>query len=430
MSDSQKIFASLSGAVIVHVLLLMLVFVMLSTRKSDASLANQGQPEPRQQEVTILLSELMEQVKVEPPEPEPETVPPRRRRSFFDTSTNRREAEAPENARFISDRNTTAATEILPDPNLPQQYGPTTDGDAPIDRLRLQDREYVDGRLNAAPGAQSRPAENGSADGGGIRQTAARDGVENGTGEAKDFSDGADRPPENPVAEEMVRPEESPVTGEKDEVMKKKSFADPNSSIAGSPDIPLGDEDQFAATDTREKTDEVGRAADEKEKMEQMAGIPGGRGEAAEGTAKEDKDGFGERPGDAGLFAGDGFQAFERKNSTNGKLTNMGENAVDAEESAQGKYEASVRQAIAKKWHALRVQNGDFVTYSFLKLRCRVDRNGKVHDLEVIENEANSVVTSFSLKAILEADIPRMPADVAEEYGPFGLELNYDVFIY
>ena len=428
MSDPQKIFASLSGAVIAHVLLLMLVFVMLATRKSAASLADQGAPEPRQQEVTIMLSDLMDQVKVEPPEPEPVVAPPKVRRSFFDTSTNQREVDAPENARFYSDRNTSAATEILPDPNLPQTEGPTTDGDAPIPHLRLQDLDYVDGRLDASPAKQSNPGETGVADGGGIRQTSARDGVEDGAGSAAEAVAGEDTPPENLIAEARTRPERSPLTGEDEKAIRRRSFTDPNSKIAGSPELPEGDADQFSATDSREET-EVGRTADVEEKKEEMSGVAGGEGNAETGDAKRDSEGVGRRPGDVGLFA-DGFQTFARKNATNGTLSNIGENAVDAEESKAGKYEAAVRQAIAKKWHALRAENGDFVTYSFLKLRCRVDRNGKVHDLEVVENEANSVVTSFSLEAIMKADLPKMPADVADEYGPTGLELNYDIFIY
>jgi hypothetical protein len=70
------------------------------------------------------------------------------------------------------------------------------------------------------------------------------------------------------------------------------------------------------------------------------------------------------------------------------------------------------------------------VTYGFLKLRCRVDRHGNVHDLEVVENKANAILTDFSLRAILDADVPAMPEELAREYGPKGLELNYDIIIY
>jgi hypothetical protein len=210
--------------------------------------------------------------------------------------------------------------------------------------------------------------------------------------------------------------------------MRRRSFTDPVSVIAGSPQMRDGDADQFAATDSDEEA-EVGRSTDTDQEKERMSGVVVGEGTAETGDAIKKSEGVGKRPGDVGLFA-DGFQTFTRKNATNGKLSNLGENAVDAQESAAGKYEASVRQAIARKWHSLRAKNGDFVTYSFLKLRCRVDRNGKVHELEVVENKANSVVTSFSLEAIMKADLPKMPADVAVEYGPSGLELNYDIFIY
>jgi hypothetical protein len=433
MSEQQKVFASLSGAVIAHILLLILVALLMATSSSPSAFSA-GQPQkPEPREVTILVSDLMEKIKVEPPEPEPEPeLPPEsKRRNFFPTDTNQPEPDAPENATFYSDRNTSAATELLPDPNLPQQVGPTTARDAPIPYLRLQNREYVDGELNRPPATQPQPAASAPEIGNASAQSeGTRSGVEDGSGERNETIEGADLPPENPVAEERTRPPVSPDQGEETESARQKSFSDPDSKLAGLPEFREGEADRFAAA-MPETTEAIeGEVADLPEKEEQRSGVEGGEGSQEVGSKPKDSEaGEKVRPGDVGLFA-DGFSAFQRQNATNGTLSNIGQNAVDAEETAAGKYEAAVRAAVAKKWHQYRSQNGDFVTYGFLKLRCRVDRHGNVHDLEVVENKANAILTDFSLRAILDADVPAMPEELAREYGPKGLELNYDIIIY
>lgn len=434
MSEQQKVFASLSGAVIAHILLLMLVFLLIATESTPSSLSAAQKSTPKPTEVTILMSDLMEQIEIEPPAPEIPSPPEARRRSFFPTDTNPPEANAPENATYISDRNTTAATEILPDPALPQQEGPTTAGDAPIPYLRLQERDFVDGRLDR-PAASRPQAEAGASEtqvgSAAVASEATRRGIEEGSGEGEEAVDGADTPPENPVAETMQRPPVARDDGEEEETARQKSFTDPNSTIEGLPEFDEGNQDRFAAAIPETMEAEEGEAADLIEKVEQRSGIADGEGTGEVGNAKEDAEaGQQMKAGDVGLFADDGFSPFERQNRTNGTLSNLGQNAVDAEESAAGKYEAAVRAAVARQWHRYRVEHGDFVTYGFLKLRCRVDRHGDVHDLKVIENKANAVLTDFSLRAILDADVPPMPEEVAREYGPKGLELNYDVIIY
>ncbi|MEM7601823.1 MAG: hypothetical protein AAF357_10465, partial [Verrucomicrobiota bacterium] len=71
MSEQQKVFASVSGAFVAHLVLLIVVFVLLSTRSIGSSVRVPVEaPEPTPQEVTILMSDLMEQIEVmEEPEP-------------------------------------------------------------------------------------------------------------------------------------------------------------------------------------------------------------------------------------------------------------------------------------------------------------------------------------------------------------------------
>lgn len=432
MSEQQKVFASLSGAFVVHLVLLILIFVLLSTRSVGSSLRQAPEaPEPKQQEVVIMMSDLMDQIELE--KPEPLNLP----KPFMDTDLNAPEAETPENAQFESDRNTTAASELAPDPNFPGVALPTTRGDSPLPYFELQNREYTEGEFDQPPTSTGASAP-AVVPAGALRpprpdaaMTDAAPGEETEPGESDEAVEGVDTPPENAPGETLLRPEESLTTGEAETSTMVRSFNDPNSSSMTPAFGEAGAEDQFAAAVPEpDKEAEVGEVSDP---AQQETLRPGATGvdfesstpaETAEAAREETMN-----PADTGLFA-DGFSPDELQNVTNGTLTNIGQNAVDAEGTAAGAYKKKVKQEISRMWHRYRVQHGDFVTYGILKLECRIDRHGKVHDLKVVENDANSVLAEFSLKAILDADLPSMPDDVAAELGPMGLELKYDIIIY
>ena len=432
MSEPQKVFACLSGALVAHVVLLILVFVLLSTRSIGSSLRESDElPAPKPQEVVIIMSDLMEQIQVEEPEPINQSRP------FMDTDLNAPEAEAPENARFESDRNTSAASELAADPNLPQVDLPTTRGDSPLPYFELQNREYTDGEFDQPP--TSNGSANAAATPAGAifppnpvsAMTDAAPGEETDQGESDEFVEGVDSPPLNNPGDTLTRPEESPTDGDAETSTMVNSFNDPSSKTLTPAFGEAGAEDQFAATMPEpDQEAEIGEMADPAQEQKMRAGGTGvdfensKPNETTEAVGEEK-----ENSADDGLFAA-GFSPDELQNTTNGSLTSIGQNAVDAEGTAAGAYKKKVKQEISRKWHSYRVQHGDFVTYGILKLECRVDRHGKVHDLKVVENDANSVLAEFSLKAILDADLPAMSDQVAEDLGPLGLRLVYDIIIY
>jgi outer membrane biosynthesis protein TonB len=135
------------------------------------------------------------------------------------------------------------------------------------------------------------------------------------------------------------------------------------------------------------------------------------------------------QPADETLFA-KGFSPEERQNVINGSLAKEGADAVDAIGTPMGKYKKAVRDVISAKWHEYRQKNADFVTWGILKLEFSVDAAGRVHDLQITKNEANAMLAEFSLRAIREAKLPPMPAEVAESVGAKGLVIQYDIIIY
>lgn len=153
--------ASVSGAFVAH-LLLLLVVVAVPRANSSASAASTNRIASRPREITVDVGELMTRLEREreedkakpvpvPEEPEPEPEPPAPVRPFVATDTNQAEAVAPANARFESDRNTSAASRRRPDESLPQLPTPTLAGKSPLPHLTLANRDYVEGPLESMP---------------------------------------------------------------------------------------------------------------------------------------------------------------------------------------------------------------------------------------------------------------------------------------
>jgi len=508
MSEFQKIFASLSGAVVAHLLLLMAVFFLIGTRDISASLAARNGSPQQPNEVTILMGDLMDRIELEPLEPEPEPptdedsppdpavpeppAPAEELRPFINTDLNDPESAAPENARFESDRNTRAASELPPDSNDPTPDLPTTRGDLPLPYFSLENRSFIDGDFDrpslpgsAAGGAnpspypaspaerpgdpadlligESAPGERGeSGELDGERETAVADapgrfgsGADStesaeplpseavpadpstGTvGESVEPVEGVGTPPELETAEMRQRPEERVDEGSDAEALRERSYLLPEGSESPTSMVEGRDrESAFAAALPETEETERGEAADLPMSEEPSAALPGdGREEQAAESASDaaptgSEASGGGAPADDGLFA-PGFSPERIQNTTSGTLTNRGQNAVDAEATPVGRYKAAVQQAISRKWNQYRHQHGEFVSWGVLKLECRVDSRGKVHGLRVIDNQANAIIADFSLRAILDAELPPMPPEVAEELGAGGLQLKYDIIIY
>ena len=368
MSESQKMFASVSGAFIAHLLLLVLVLLLPNATSVGSSAAWEKNRADRPREVTILMGDLMERIereriekKPEPPKPEP---PKPDSRAFVATDLNRPEAVAPENPRFESDRNTTAASRLRPDETLPQEKTPTLVGSSPLPNLTLADRDYVAGAL--------------------------------------------DQPPASPVAVNMPAPADLP---------------EPRQAETFSPNKP-------ASETVADRTINLGIKGAEEEGRDQPDPLAPSTQEGAMSAApSQPLEKPMPQPVDELLFS-KGVSPEEQQSVINGSLMREGADAVDAIGTPMGKYKKAVRDVISAKWHEYRQKNADFVTWGILKLEFSVDRSGRVHDLQITKNEANAMLAEFSLRAIREATLPPMSAEVAESVGAKGLVIQYDIIIY
>jgi hypothetical protein len=500
MSESQKVWTSLTGTVVAHLLLLVLVFAMLSFRRVTVPSGAASSDVTKPREVLVAIGDLLEQARLEepevpeqpaapepPPEPEPfkEQVPTRR--AFMSTDLNAPEAAAPVGARFESDRNTSAATEIAPDRNAPQQSGaPTTAGDRPTPHLALANREFVDGPLDqvgsaggggspAAPAppapptppAQAQTPPSVSTDSGGqtgllmeaelARTRSGKPGDPNDAttpsersgADAETLMTEADRPPEHVVGEELARPAGTRPEGTAPEELRMKSFEVPTDGSASAlAPAKIGTQDAFAKK--QESEVKVGSATDLAAST-QAASATGANGKDQEEIVSDGPPPSPDVPSqmtpmtkatatpsavppalasaDDGLFA-EGMSPEERLNMINGDITRIGQNAVDAEATEMGRYKKAVNDVIKQRWHRYRQDRGADVSWGVLKLRFRVNENGKVSDLTVIENKADTALVELSMRAIVDSKLPPMPEAVATEVGGTGLEMQYDIIIY
>lgn len=490
--------ASVSGAFVAH-LLLLLVVVAVPRANSSASAASTNRIASRPREITVDVGELMTRLEREreedkakpvpvPEEPEPEPEPPAPVRPFVATDTNQAEAVAPANARFESDRNTSAASRRRPDESLPQLPTPTLAGKSPLPHLTLANRDYVEGPLESMPaspdplkrtenadrpgaaGAPSAPAPAAATAADPAASTSATPAAPAVT--AFPAAAAPVTPPTDTLPLPAVPPPPSAAAGARDEspvsvkpgrsgleavgATREKSFVDANARIAA-PTLPEGEdrvaagigsgEEGKSAMETREP-DPLGSETGERrmarenpedaieatdpdaipEPASPATPAPATMAAAPSPAAPAAPEG-GAKPADEGLFA-KGFSPEERQNVINGSLAKEGADAVDAIDTPVGRYKKAVRDSISATWHRYRQDNAEFVTWGILKLEFSVDSSGRVRNLEITKNEANAMLAEFSLRAIRDAKLPPMPEEVAKTLGSQGLVIQYDIIIY
>lgn len=143
MSDQQKLIASISGSVIGHMLLLILIFLVLTSSRNVESPTGAAEKAEGPKEVTVMMSDLMRTIEQLP-------IAPMTRlpgqKQFVDTEGSDVSGTKIENAEFESDKDTIAATELLPDSAAPKTKGITMrGGDSRVQAMELQHRDYSDG---------------------------------------------------------------------------------------------------------------------------------------------------------------------------------------------------------------------------------------------------------------------------------------------
>lgn len=406
MSENQKVLLSVVGAVAAHVLLLLglAAFLALASEYGPQQAEAAAAPE----EVTIMLEDLITEEVVE------------QEQQYMRTSADQQAEKAPEQAQFHSDRDTLAATELAPRPDDPKAMAvPTLDGKREKAWLEMKKRKFVDGEFDEKS-LSSRPVVPRSA-----------------SGAMKKFEP-TPQPLEKPVdsnekikpdkAEKLTRRPQGEMADQSQMQKSQQSFIDPDLNEEGMQVGPTeDDEDQLAKRDREaEKTDKI-----ENEPKKVMIATPisamamEAREQAEAQAASADIPPTPKPPSDKPSFTPE-----TDINKVAGTISNRGVAAMDVEASELGKYKKKVTQAIERKWHRYRERHADYATYGSLRVKFKVNEKGEPVNLKTVRNNSNTVMTEFTLRSILDADIPPMPRNIKELLRGRGLEITYDVIIY
>jgi outer membrane biosynthesis protein TonB len=331
--------------------------------------------------------------------------PPTPAESFIRTDGLPEAKPEPGSRRFVSDRDTRAASPLAADPTATEAQ-PTQDGiDIPV--VEVIRREASDGEdealppsaaVTAAPAAASRPPAPAAAESPADAAAVAQEDLPSAPASAPPASEPDAEPSATPPPERIPDPVEQRLALATESVVKVRVEPDP----ALKPPVPAKPARPVAAL-----------------REPEVASRPPVPPRPAS------------PPGPAGSTPPAGFSGLRTPTKLRGTITNQGPASVDAEDTPTGRYMKQVTGAIEREWHRKRRLNRDFVTFGTIKLEFHVNARGEVQNLTIKNRSgANAVMQDFTLNAVLDAPIPPMPPGLTEILDRELLLISYDIIVY
>ena len=310
-----------------------------------------------------------ENVVEEPAKPvEPEQ---KKDRSFIRTSQNESKTDAPKNASFISDRNTAASAKVVSEGGTAPM--PTTQG-IKTPTMELANREYKEGELKndsaPVPPPMQQPA------------------------------------PPQPKPPKIAKKESAPAEKMMKELDEKIEMRE------GAEHLPIDVRKPHDKNALPEPTPAMKTPEDEPlPKAIPVAPPP------APVTPRPEKN---------------AYVPQTRTSEVKGTIRNQGvEDAVDAMETAEGKYMAEIQKRVGEKWHRYlaMTRNRDLSKPGVFAVTFVVNMDGSVHpeDISVRSDMGNVAIESIAVKAIREAKLPPIPTDLLRQLdrGRFSTGINF-----
>ncbi|MGF1655348.1 MAG: hypothetical protein ACFCU3_00050 [Verrucomicrobiales bacterium] len=118
-------------------------------------------------------------------------------------------------------------------------------------------------------------------------------------------------------------------------------------------------------------------------------------------------------------------QLLRQRTASEGGVTEIGPGSVAAVGTPLGEYQRLVGDAIGSRWQRLIRSRIDLAQPGVLRLRFALSVDGRPSQIRVVSNTSTVTLESVSIQAILEAEIPAIPADVAAALDRGQLELLY-----
>ena len=121
------------------------------------------------------------------------------------------------------------------------------------------------------------------------------------------------------------------------------------------------------------------------------------------------------------------YRAYKERTQVSGRITTRGISSVNAVGTPLGRYQKFIFDAIGSRWYAAVGKDIGLYSIGTACLMFRVDRNGHIQDLKVVEKSSGEAFVNVCLGAVQEAQIPPMSEDLAETLPPEGLEVDDSV---
>jgi hypothetical protein len=390
--DRRLLLLALVGALGTHlVVFFAAVILLLLSDQSGAAQHDDPPPTPPPPAIVLIEPSMFEQIPEPPERPKDPT-------HYLRTTQNTASDVAPEDPSFISDRDTIASSRLPPDPSgdpsLANTQGITLPTNELIDRDDVEGEPAEDAALPALP--SERPAA------------------------PQQLAQTPPPAPEPPAPEHSTlapAPDPIPTPVPPDSVELALELAEDG--------LPEPVEEPVEPVDAAEMAEAHGSA--QQDPPQERSPEP----EAPELVRAEPVDPSSLPPSPdptppAPDPIADSFQPETRTQQREGAARLGPEDALNAVATPAGRYSREVFSAIERRLTQLRRRNVDAFSYGSVRVRFYVNRRGEPSDLEIVFQDATTLMTDLTLTAVLEAQIPPMPDDLPGDRQ----EITYNVIVY
>jgi periplasmic protein TonB len=120
-----------------------------------------------------------------------------------------------------------------------------------------------------------------------------------------------------------------------------------------------------------------------------------------------------------------GYQPERRVTRIEGGVSNQGPSSVAAKATPLGRYKKALSDAIGSRWYFYVRNEIGVLAVGTTTIRFQVLTSGKVTSIQVLTNSSNESFASVSIRSIMEAEIPKIPPEVAELLENNRIEVDY-----
>lgn len=120
-----------------------------------------------------------------------------------------------------------------------------------------------------------------------------------------------------------------------------------------------------------------------------------------------------------------GYQPQTRVTRIQGNISNRGRASVAAQATPMGRYKKMLADAIGSRWYYYVNEQMGLINVGTLEVSFVVKADGKVEKVRVVSNTSNESFASCSVRAIMEAEIPPIPKELAPMLEGNRIEIDY-----